>query len=119
MSAELWNKRLVIARRDLIKMARTRDVSDRLLVLHSRLFLKAFHKGRWRMLLAMTKYELVATWDRHGWTKWEWFRTRVLRRKPNQALAAYRRVSDEIDELDKLRDELRALPGQPGKDGKW
>lgn len=101
-----WDKRLVLARRNLIRMANTPKAPDYLLAEHSRLFLKAYHKGPWRMLFAMTRYELRALWRRRGWLKWEWIRTRVLRRDPDPVLATAQRVMEEEDGVKKLGDDL-------------
>lgn len=102
----LWDKRLEIARRQLIMMANTRNVSDRLIVEHCRLFLKAYYQGPWKMLCAITKAELGGLWRRHGFLKWEWLRTKVLRRVPNEALASAERLDKEDDAIRKLMDEL-------------
>lgn len=98
----LWDKRLNLARRNLIRMANTTNAPDYLLAEHSRLFLKAYHQGPWRMLVTMTRYEFRALWRRRGWLKWEWIRTRVFRRDPDRMCSIVDRAAEEFEEMDKL-----------------
>ena len=58
------------------------------------------------MIFAMVQHELDSLWGSYGWARWEWFRTRVLRRKPDQVLADAQRVAEEMEEIDRLKDEL-------------
>jgi hypothetical protein len=102
----LWAKRLELARRNLTMMANTPGVPNYLIAEHSRLFLKAYHKGSWHMLFAMTKYELRALWRHHGWLKWEWIRTKVLRREQDPVLSIAQRVVDEEYEVNRLNNDL-------------
>lgn len=103
---QLLQKRLVLARRNLIRMANIPDVADYLLAQHCRLFLKAYHKGSWQMLFAMTQYELTCLWGHYGWAKWEWIRTKVLRRAPDPVLAIAQRVVEEEEEIKRMGDDL-------------
>jgi len=102
----LWDKRLALSRRHLIRAANTTDVPNVLLMEYARMFLNAYHKGPWRTILALTKYELISLWGKYGWAKWEWIRTRVFRRAPHPVLLAAQRVADEEEEIKKLGDEL-------------
>lgn len=102
----LWDKRLVLARRHLIRTANTTNVPDFILMEHARMFLNAYHKGPWRTILALTGYELISLWGSYGWSKWQWFRTNVLRRPPDpvwliaQEIAEERRLEDEDEATD-------------------
>ena len=93
----LWEKRLCLARKQLITVANTPDVPDFMLMEHCRMFLNAYHQGPWRAIFALTKYELWSLWGSYGWPKWEWIRVKVLRREPDPVLSIARRVAEAQD----------------------
>ena len=91
----VWNKRLDLARRDLIKMANSKRAADCLVAQHARLFLKAYHKGPWRMIFAMVQHELDSLWGSYGWSKWQWFRVKVLKREPDPVWVIAQSIAEE------------------------
>lgn len=95
----VWTKRLEVARRDLIKMANSTMATDHTRVEHCRMFLNAYHKGPWRTIFALMKYELISFWGHHGWSKWQWFRVKVLKREPDPVWVIAQSIAKERGEL--------------------
>lgn len=98
MSADLWTKRREISRRNLTRMANATNVPDFLIAEQARVFLNAFHKGSWRTIFALINYELIGLWGGYGWPKWQWFRVKVLKRKPDPVWVIAQSIAKERSE---------------------
>lgn len=92
-----------------------RIVALRRSVLHSpqcliesdcRLFLQAVHQGPWRMIWALTRYEIQLWWWYYFGAPWEWAKVKVFRGKPDKDLAEFARAEAENEALEEMVSRL-------------
>lgn len=102
-----WNKALTRRREALLSMGTWKlGAPDAIIEMNVRLFLEAYHKGPWRMIWSLVKHELLSVWMHYGFFKWEWIRTWIFRRPPDEILAEAQRVWDESDAVEELAKNL-------------
>lgn len=102
-----WDKALVRRRETLLSMGKWKlGAPDAVIEMNVRLFLEAYHRGPWRMIWALIKHELQSVWMHYGFFKWEWIRTRIFRRPPDEALAEAQRVWDDSDAIEEMAKNL-------------
>lgn len=102
-----WDKALPRRRATLLGMGRWyAPAPDPLIAMNVRLFLEAYYRGPWRMIWQLVKLELMTVWMHYGFFKWEWIRTRIFRRRPDELLAEAQRMWDESDAVEELAKNL-------------
>jgi hypothetical protein len=77
-----------------------------LLANQCKLVLRSYYRGPWKMLWALFVDQLSSLWLHYGSNPWEWFRTRILRRPPDEALMIGGRAWNEEDQIHDLMKKL-------------
>lgn len=101
----LWDKRYERGCKMLRSMIEA-EVPKIMVQNEARLLLNACHHGPWRAIWALVKHEIVKTWYRRAGFKWEWVRTRVLRRIPDPVMETVDRITEEDKEIERVMKQL-------------
>lgn len=91
---------------DRMDVLRRLDAPPSMITSEAHMILEAHYRGRWRVVWGVFKKAASDHYLERYWPFWEWFRTRVLRRSPDETFAEAERDWEEEESIEELMRQL-------------